>query len=175
MPSMKHSAALPVAWVTLRIMIALVAISFGCFLLLLLCSFLDKTGTIRLLGLAGLPQSEQFVSGVRAIAGITLVTAPINYAILKCLLDMVETVRSGDPFVAKNASRLQVIAWLMLALELGSLIETLIGKATWVFQHSLYLDSAAVVNGWLVVLLTFVLARVFAAGARMRQDLEGTV
>jgi hypothetical protein len=31
------------------------------------------------------------------------------------------------------------------------------------------------INGWLAVLLTFLLARVFAEGTRMREDLEGTV
>jgi hypothetical protein len=31
------------------------------------------------------------------------------------------------------------------------------------------------INGWLAVLLTFLLARVFAEGALMREDLEGTV
>jgi hypothetical protein len=31
------------------------------------------------------------------------------------------------------------------------------------------------INGWLAVLLTFVLAAVFAHGTRLRDDLEGTV
>ena len=31
------------------------------------------------------------------------------------------------------------------------------------------------INGWLAVLLTFLLARVFAEGTLMREDLEGTV
>ena len=31
------------------------------------------------------------------------------------------------------------------------------------------------INGWLAVLLTFILSRVFAEGAHMREDLEGTV
>ena len=30
-------------------------------------------------------------------------------------------------------------------------------------------------NGWLAIILTFVLARVFAEGTLMRADLEGTV
>jgi ABC-type transport system involved in multi-copper enzyme maturation permease subunit len=172
---MKHSAALPVAWITLRVMIFLVLMFFACDVALLICSFVDQRGTIKLLGLAGLPQSEQSLSGMRAIAVVGLLTAPINYAVLKCLLDMVETVRSGDPFVGENARRLKVIAWLMVVLELGSLVESVTGKAIWFLQHSLYLDTTTVVNGWLVVLLTFVLARVFAAGALMREDLEGTV
>jgi len=37
------------------------------------------------------------------------------------------------------------------------------------------LDAGFSINGWLAVLLTFVLARVFAEGTLMREDLEGTV
>jgi len=41
--------------------------------------------------------------------------------------------------------------------------------------HPLHLDAGFSINGWLAVLLTFLLARVFAEGAAMREDLEGTV
>lgn len=39
------------------------------------------------------------------------------------------TVRGGDPFVAANAYRLQAIAWVLLALQLLSLVIGGIGKA----------------------------------------------
>ena len=39
------------------------------------------------------------------------------------------------------------------------------------FSHS----TGFSINGWLAVLLTFVLARVFAEGALMRDDLQETV
>jgi hypothetical protein len=41
--------------------------------------------------------------------------------------------------------------------------------------HPLDIDAGFAINGWLAVLLTFLLARVFAEGAVMRDDLEGTV
>jgi hypothetical protein len=41
--------------------------------------------------------------------------------------------------------------------------------------YPLDIDAGFSINGWLAVLLTFLLARVFAEGARMRDDLEGTV
>ena len=41
--------------------------------------------------------------------------------------------------------------------------------------HPVHLDAGFSINGWLAVLLTFVLARVFAQGALMRDELEGTV
>jgi hypothetical protein len=172
---MKHSAALPVAWITLRIMITLVWVFFTCIVALLAYSFLDEGGASKLFLLAGLPQSEQSMSEMRAIAGIGLLAAPINYAILRSVVAMVETVRSGDPFVRENAYRLNAIAWMLLVMEVGNIVLPALEKTMPIFQHTLYLSLTTSVNGWLVVILTFVLARVFAAGASMREDLEGTV
>jgi hypothetical protein len=169
---MKHSAALPVAWITLRILVVLVWIFFGAILALLLFSFLDESATNKLLGLGGLPQS---IWQMRSIAILGVLTAPINYAILKRLLDMVETVRSGDPFVTENAYRLNTIAWLLLLMGAANIILASLGKRVSLPQHAFYFDATWSVNGWLAVILTFVLARVFAAGAMMREDLEGTV
>ena len=113
--------------------------------------------------------------GLRAIATIGLVVVPLNYAILKRLLAIVETVRAGDPFVGANASRLQAIAWALLTLQLLSLVIASIAKAVAIPGKPLDLDAGFSINGWLAVLLTFLLARVFAEGTRMRDDLEGTV
>jgi hypothetical protein len=88
---------------------------------------------------------------------------------------MVETVRRGDPFVAANAYRLHAIAWALLALQLVSLVIGGIARAVSTRAHPLHIDAGFSINGWLAVLLTFVLARVFAEGALMREDLEGTV
>ena len=41
--------------------------------------------------------------------------------------------------------------------------------------HPVDIDAGFSVPGWLAVLLTFVLARVFAEGTLMREDLQGTV
>ena len=82
---------------------------------------------------------------------------------------------SGDPFVAANASRLQTIAWTLLALQLLSIVIGAIGEAVAIPGKPLDLDAGFSVSGWLAVLLTFLLARVFAEGTFMREDLEGTV
>ena len=50
-----------------------------------------------------------------------------------------------------------------------------ISEAISTAQHPLHLDAGFSTSGWLAVLLTFVLARVFAAGTVMREELEGTV
>jgi len=66
---------------------------------------------------------------LRAIALVGLVGIPLNHVVLRRLLAIVETVRAGDPFVAANASRLQAIAWALLALQLLSLVIGAIAKA----------------------------------------------
>ena len=104
-----------------------------------------------------------------------LIAIPLNYVVLKRLLAIVETVRAGDPFVAANAARLQAIAWALLALQLLGIVIGAIGKAISTPAHPVHLDAGFSIAGWLAVLLTFVLARVFAEGALMREDLEGTV
>ena len=113
--------------------------------------------------------------GLRAIAALGLASIPLNYVVLKKLLAIVETVRGGDPFVGANASRLQAVAWVLLALNLLSIVIGAIAKAVSLPAHPLDLDAGFSINGWLVVLLTFVLARVFAEGALMREGVEGTV
>jgi hypothetical protein len=113
--------------------------------------------------------------GLRVIAVLGLATIPLNYVVLKRLLAIVETVRAGDPFVGANAQRLQTIAWTLFTLQLFSLVIGAIAKAVSSPTHPLHLDAGFSINGWLAVLLTFLLARVFAEGTLMREDLEGTV
>jgi hypothetical protein len=121
------------------------------------------------------PEAERLVMGMRAIAVIGLATIPLSHVVLKRLLAIVETVRAGDPFVAANASRLEAIARALLALQLLSLVIGAIARTVSSPAHPLNLKAGFSINGWLAVLLTFLLARVFAEGTRMREDLEGTV
>jgi hypothetical protein len=119
--------------------------------------------------------ADRLIMGLRAVAVLGLATIPLNYVILKRLLAIVGTVRQGDPFVAANAARLQTIAWSLLALQFFSLVIGAIGKAVSTPAHPVHLDAGFSTNGWLAVLLIFVLARVFAEGTLMREELEGTV
>jgi hypothetical protein len=169
-----YSAALPIAYVVLRLLVVLYWL-VGAAILALLVVMPNEQWIMSAFKLSPSPEATRLVMGLRAIAVVGLATIPINYLILKRLLAMVETVRAGDPFVAANASRLQAIAWALLALQLLGLAIFAIAKAVSTAAHPLDLDAGFSVNGWLAVLLTFVLARVFAEGARMREDLEGTI
>ena len=141
----KLTPALPIARVVLRILIVL--------------NWLGGAAILALL----------------VVMPLGLATIPLNYVVLKRLLAIVGTVREGDPFVAANASRLQTIAWSLLALQLFSIVIGAIGKAVSTPAHPVHLDAGFSINGWLAVLLTFLLARVFAEGTLMREDLKGTV
>ena len=173
--SRNQSAALPIAYIVLRILIVLNWVYAACLAALLTFSFVNEPFLIRALHLASAAENPALVIGVRAIAALGILTVPINLAMLKRMVAMVDTVRAGDPFVATNAYRLNTIAWLLLALQLVSLLIALIGKAVSTPAHPLHLDAGFSPGGWLAVILTFVLARVFAEGTLMRDDLEGTI
>ena len=168
------SAALPIAYGVLRVLIVVNWLGGAAILALLLVSP-NEHWIMRAFDLAPSPEAARLVMGLRAIAVLGLAAVPLNHAVLKRLLAIVETVRGGDPFVAANADRLQAIAWVLLALQLLSLVIAAIAKAVAIPGHPLDIDAGFSISGWLAVLLTFLLARVFAAGTLMREDLEGTV
>lgn len=168
------SPALPIAHAALRTLIILNWL-FGAAILALLLVMPNERWIMEAFKLSPSPEAERVVMGLRAIGVLGLVGIPLNYLILKRLLAIVETVRAGDPFVAANASRLQAIAWALLALQLLSITNGAIANAVSSPSHPVHIDAGFSVSGWLAVLLTFLLARVFAAGTLMREELQGTV
>jgi hypothetical protein len=173
--SRDKSAALPIAYIVLRILIILNWLYGAVLLVLLSYSFINEPFLMRALGLGSPSENLPLVMGVRAIASLGLASVPLNLAVLKRLVAMVQTVRTGDPFIAANAYRLQAIAWFLLGQQLLSVAVSLIARSVSTPTHPLHVDAGFSPGGWLAVILTFVLARVFAEGALMRDDLEGTV
>jgi hypothetical protein len=169
-----NTAALPIAHVALRILVIVNWVG-GAAILALLVAMPNKVWIMSAFKLAPSPDADRLIMGLRAIASLGLLTVPLHYVVLKRLLAMVETVRAGDPFIAANAARLQTIAWVLFTLQLFSLVIGAIGKAVSSPTHPVHLSAGFSVAGWLAVLLTFLLARVFAEGTHMREELEGTV
>jgi hypothetical protein len=168
------SAALPIAHVVLRILIILNWLT-GAGILALLVVIPKRQWIMSAFKLSPSPDTDRLIIALSTIAAIGLATIPLNYIVLKRLLAIVETVRAGDPFVAANANRLQAIAWALVGLQLSSIVIGAIAKRVSTPAHPLHLDAGFSISGWLAVLLTFLLARVFAEGTLMREDLEGTV
>jgi hypothetical protein len=155
----------------LRIIIILNWVYGAVILALLIASF----ATARWPIMAPSAQTDRLILGMRAVALLGLVSVPLHYVVLRRLLDIVESVRARDPFVGENASRLQRIAWALLGLQILSLVVGVIAKVVSTPAHPFRVNAGFSTGGWLAVVLLFVLARVFAEGARMRDDLEGTV
>lgn len=111
--SASPSAALPIAYLLLRILIIVNWLG-GAAILALLIALPNEQWIMAAFKLSPSPDADQLIMGLRAAAVLGLAVIPLNYVILKRLLAMVETVRAGDPFVAENAARLQTIAWALV-------------------------------------------------------------
>lgn len=169
-----YSAALPTAHVVLRILIVFNWLLGAAFLALLVVAP-NEQWIMTSYKLSPSPEAERLVFGLRAILVLFLAMIPLNHVVLKRLLAIVATVRAGDPFVSTNAYRLRAIAWVLLAAQLLTVVIGAIAEALSTPARQVDIDAGFSVSGWLAVLLTFVLARVFAQGGRMREDLQGTV
>jgi len=172
---MKHSTALPFSWATLHILIVLNWIFGALILALLAISFQAEEWTWRALGVRTVAGHEGIVAGMRAIMVIGIVSAPITHLVFRRLLDIVESVRAGEPFSVDNAGRLRTIAWSLLVLQFLHVCVVAIASALSTNDVPLRISGNFNLAGWLSIILLFVLAGVFLEGARMREDLEGTV
>jgi hypothetical protein len=138
---------------------------------LLVASFFVEGWPQKPLGLDVATMHPQAPAGLRAIMVIGLVVIGIVHTVLRRLLAIVDTVRGGDPFILPNARRLDMIAWSVLTIEVLRLVVIAIAGA--VLKSSPL--GGFTLAPWLAVLMLFVLSGVFAKGAGMRSDLEGTV
>jgi hypothetical protein len=144
-------------------------------LALLVGSFVAEDAVMGALGVKPAVDREAMVRGMRLVAFVGILTVPLAQVILNRLLSIVETVRTGDPFIIENALRLQAIATTLLGIQLLHLVIGVIAARTRSAVQELDINWSFSITPWLAVLLLFVLARVFEHGARMRADLEGTV
>jgi hypothetical protein len=167
-------AALTVSQIVLRILLFLNWIYGAIILAILVGMFTAERWTMTALGIPPSEETAPLILGMRLIPAFGLAGVPLNFIVLGRLLAMVKTVRAGDPFVATNAARLQLIAWAVLGQQLLQLVIGTIAMRVSTPAHPLHIGAFST-GGWLAVILLFVLARVFGEGARMRDDLEGTV
>ncbi|MBA0446031.1 DUF2975 domain-containing protein [Stenotrophomonas maltophilia] len=107
--------------------------------------------------------------------GVIVALLVLCLLFLRHLLRLLQSAARERPFTHANAQRLQRMAWLMLAMELLSI---LIGAyAAWMGPDFTWMEvgGGMSITGLIAVLMLFVLARVFAAGAAMRDDLDGVI
>src|ERR1700694_3293085 len=159
----------------LRILIKLNLLMGALILALLIASLIAESWVMRALGARPAPRNSMLFVGMRLIMVIGICSVPMSRLVVARLLAIVETVKVGNPFVMANAVRLKTIAWAILGLELLHFTVGAIAEGVSTPAVPLNISSGFSLTRWLTVLLLFVLARVFEQGARMREDLEGTV
>lgn len=133
--------------------------------------------------------AEGIAHGADAIPVVAFVLLGISALLalavwfLVTLLRIVRSVGEGDPFVPVNANRISRMGWIALG---GQFLAVPVGAAV-VWLANNFSDERGTLNarvdtdmgfsgsGILLVLVLFILARVFRHGAAMREDLEGTV
>ena len=115
------------------------------------------------------------IFAVTLLAGILLL---MLWHVVRRLRQSVETV-DGDPFVRANAQRLREMGWISLLAFIPMVI--LVGVGNWFDAltkgsgHEVHIDGGIDMGQIVLILLLFILARVFEHGADMREELEGTV
>jgi len=118
----------------------------------------------------------QAIGAIIALLVLAFVLLALVFQSLRLLKHIVDTVGEGDPFVPANARRLTQMAWLVLAVQVVTLPMGAIGLwiGSVVKDVHVHTDAGISGNGLLLMLVLFILARVFRQGAAMREELEGT-
>ena len=161
--------ALVLVWRLLRGLIALNLVYGAGIVVLLIASLVAEERVMDALGIAA---GATPLLGMRLIMVLGIASAGVTHLVLSRLLEIIATVRAGDPFIAENALRLASIARAVLGLELLRLAILLAAR---IAPLRMELDVSGSLTRWLAVLLLFVLAWVFEQGARLREELAGTV
>ena len=156
----------------LRVLTKLNLLMGALIMALLIASLIAEAPVMGALGVRPALSNSMLFIGMRLIMAIGICAVPVVHFILTRLPMIVDT---GNPFVAANAARLQAIAWALLALELTHFAVGAVAASVSSAAVPLNISWGFSLTRWLAVLLLFVLARVFEQGARMREELEGTV
>jgi len=160
------------------IVVLMVVLGFVGLLLVMCAGYIavDPSGLTVELFKEGLAHPEHnVVVAIVAVMLLALVPLAMAMLFLHLLRLMIDSVGIGDPFVPANADRLSRMGWLVIGIQLASLPIGAI--AVWLAQRvkDADIDVGFSVQGIVLALVLFILARVFRQGAAMREELEGTV
>lgn len=132
------------------------------------------------------PQLQAGVALPFALAMIAIgVGAGLMIRFMLALLAIIRSIQAGEAFTVANAARVRLMAWISLAgfpvgvaigVALGFVVNRLGSRAPDAGIHIERFNGVGL--GWgqlMLTLLLFVLARLFAQAANMRDEIEGTV
>ena len=118
--------------------------------------------------------------GVGLLVSLALIAAAM-FLFFGRMRALIGSVGDGDPFIPENAQRLSVMAWLLLAAQVLAVPVAILRERMAALALDVAPDAAPFafgrqdLVGIVLVVVLFILARVFRHGAAMREDLEGTV
>jgi len=167
------AARILVVLIVVALVVAMVGVGIG---IGVLFTF-GQEKVYELIARAGAPAETYWVVLGGFALGMVAIGIAANF--FRVLHRIILSVDHGDPFAPVNAERLRHMGWLGVA---GQLILIPMGAiVAWIAPYlrklgenvdiDLGLDPAAI----LLILILFILARVFERGAAMQTDLEGTV
>ena len=120
------------------------------------------------------------VLAVLGLIGFILILLALAFFFFGKLRAIIATVGEGDPFAPENAERLSAMGWITIASQ--AVMIPIAGLALVVAKWAEPMENATAtvdggfdLEGILLAIVLFILARVFKHGAAMREDLEGTV
>ncbi len=174
--SRRQPDRLALASKVIRVLIKL-NVLMGIFIVTLLIASLvaEDFVMMRALGVRPAQFNARLFFGMRVIMVIGICMVPVVHFVSQRLLLILATVSTGNPFVVVNAARLRAIAWAILGLDLMHFAIGAVGSSVSSATGPLHLSWGFSLTRCFAVLLLFILARVFEEGARMREELEGTV
>lgn len=150
----------------------IIDIVFSVFLAVLLAAVLmaneDFSRNITIASAAALTPEQKLFAARVGIAG-ALLSCLLVLPMLRRLLAIVDSARSGDPFVPENGARLRHIGWLLLVINVAMTIAISLALRGRVSFPPVSFTAV------LTVLMVFVIARIFETGSRMRAELQDTV
>lgn len=109
-------------------------------------------------------------SGTMVEVVFAFVTVGVMLYVVERLLELLKTLRFGSPFVKENADRFRRIGFALLA---GEGLKILFWIVAAIFEADIEADLDLVTL--IAIAAVFVLAEVFAEGARMKEEQDLTV
>lgn len=128
----------------------------------------------------GIAAGPELIGAVLLILAAVFAMLALALYFLVLLLRIVRSVKDGDPFIAENAQRLSRMGWVALVSQIVMI--PIGAMALWIAEltkdiEGVHVDGEMGISGEgiLLILVLFILARVFRRGTEMRDELEGTV
>ncbi|MBC2670226.1 DUF2975 domain-containing protein [Novosphingobium piscinae] len=164
---------LAAARVVLMIAMATMAVACAAMVIAVPAIIVFKTAVLAELSSKAVP-GEALWALVLILLLAALCTA-LGFLFFRHMYRIVGTVADGDPFIPANASRLSAMGWIVVAVNVAGI--PLVSTLRWLESVSEHMHTEAGndVDGLLLALVLFILARVFREGTRLRDEVEGTV